>query len=297
MESVDYLETVGSGSAYVANRDRVVLGGGSRPRVLSVCFEPTNKCPGKCPYCLIEDHDQDWPTEVLRSVLAALLRHGTMRFGFGGGEPLLRPDLNELASYVRRHGGGTLLRTSGMFPMVAAETREAFDWVDLSFDTVDPDVFRKCRPGVPYEVLVENLGNLVRSACRVRVSVLITSRNLPSVERTVRYLADVGVRHVRLQRLVRRGQAKTTWRSLVVEPQVVDEVMAETIGLSGELGIDIRELRTVANTTLCIVKGDGRFYSGEPDGITRRGSVFNVAELQGVAERLFEAQADAYADA
>ncbi len=279
---------------YLPDLDRVVLGGDVRPRLLSVCFEPTNRCPGKCPYCLIEEHDRDWPTNSLKAVIEALLDHGTARFGFGGGEPLLREDLRELGLLVRERGAGALLRTSGMFPMDIPALSAAFDWFDLSFDSVDADVFRRCRPGVPHDVLVDNLLGLVETGARVRVSVLITARNLDSVDRTVRRLAAMGVHHVRLQRLVRRGQAKVTWEKLSVPADTVEAVLAEEVAVGEELGIDVRELKTVSDTTLCIVKGNGEFFSGEPTGIVRRGSVFHPPDLIGIASRLFEAQSRAY---
>ncbi|WP_410640891.1 radical SAM protein [Amycolatopsis sp. lyj-346] len=279
---------------YLPDLDRVVLDSDVRPRLLSVCFEPTNQCPGKCPYCLIEEHDRDWPASALEAVLEALLAHGTARFGFGGGEPLLREDLRDLGLLVRQHGAGALLRTSGMFPMDVPALSAAFDWFDLSFDSVDADVFRRCRPGVPHDVLIANLLGLVASGARVRVSVLITARNLESIDRTVRWLAATGVRHVRLQRLVRRGQAKVTWEKLSVPAEVVGAVLAEQVTVGKELGIDVRELKTVSDTTLCIVKGNGDFFSGEPTGIVRRGSVFQPPDLIDIASRLFDAQSRAY---
>jgi sulfatase maturation enzyme AslB (radical SAM superfamily) len=297
MDSVNFVKPDNVNAIYDPDRDQVFLRNDGRPRLLSVCFEPTNRCPGKCPYCLIENHDPDWSTRTLKSVLDVLVEHGTMRFGFGGGEPLLRSDIVELGSHVRRRGGGALLRSSGMFPMIASDMGESFDWVDLSFDSIDAEVFRRCRPGVPYDILVNNLLALVRSEARVRVSILITARNLHTVDATVRWLAETGVRQVRLQRLVRRGRAKTTWRSLSVPTGTVDTVIEDMVALGGNLGVDVRELRTVSTTTLCIVKGDGRFYSGEPFGSVYRGSVFDLTELNEVATQLFSAQRNAYANA
>lgn len=282
---------------YLPDRDRVSLVINGRPRIISVCFEPTNRCPGRCPYCLIEDHDGDFSFGILRSTLDALMKHGTMRYGFGGGEPLLRSDIYELGRYVRQRGMGSLLRTSGMFPMVPSASSEAFDWIDLSFDSVDPETFRRCRPGVPYEVLVSNLKVLVAAGMRVRVSVLITSRNLRTVDQTVWWLASEGVRDVRLQRLVSRGRARTTWRSLHVPVAIEDDTIARMVALGNELDVDVRELRTISNTTLCVVKGDGDLFSGEPDGITYRGSVFRNEQLHEIAESLFAAQVAAYVDA
>jgi len=183
-------------SAYVPELDRIRLPQASLARVLSVCFEPTNRCPGKCPYCLIEEHDDDQIAEVLRLVIDRLLDHGTLRVGFGGGEPLVRGEVFQLGARVRERGAGALLRTSGMFPLDASGTRESFDWVDLSLDSSDPDIFRRCRPGVPFDVLVGNIGRLIGAGVRARVSILVTSRNVATIGQTVRWLAAQGVEAV-----------------------------------------------------------------------------------------------------
>jgi hypothetical protein len=96
--------TMGCMSAYVPELDRIRLPQASVARVLSVCFEPTNQCPGKFPYCLIEKHDDDQTAEVLRLVIDRLLDHGTLRVGFGGGEPLVRGRGSRHRGHDRRLG-------------------------------------------------------------------------------------------------------------------------------------------------------------------------------------------------
>ncbi|MEV6505536.1 radical SAM protein [Streptomyces sp. NPDC051642] len=274
--------------------DRIEVAYPDTPRILSICFEPTNQCPGRCPYCLIEDHDGDHPTTTLRLVIDRMLSLGTVRFGFGGGEPLIRGDVFQLGAQVRERGGGALLRTSGMFRLEVQETNDSFDWVDLSLDSSDRDVFRRCRPGVPFEVLTDNIDRLADGAVRTRVSILLTSRNVRTVEQTVTWLAEHGVTDVRLQRLVPRGKARVTWNKLKLPGAVEDNVMDEMSHLGRVLGIRVRELRTVSEATLCIVKGDGALYSGEPTGIRHRGSVFRDADVTTVADLLFDAQMKAY---
>ena len=178
---------------YVANDDRIA-GRPDGPTLLSVCFEPTNRCPGRCPYCLIEGHQRDAPKSDLNRILSELMDSGTMRFGFGGGEPMLRPDIFELGDFVRSRGRGALLRTSGMLPIDPA-TADAFDWIDISFDSYRRDVFELCRPGVSYDTITSNISRLA-PAVRLRASILITSINVRDVLDTVRWLSEAGVRAV-----------------------------------------------------------------------------------------------------
>lgn len=278
---------------YDAARD-VITGSPVTPTVMSVCFEPTNRCPGRCPYCLIEKHQRQLDTAALLDVLDALLAHGTVRFGFGGGEPLLRADMFGLGRAVRHRGGGALLRTSGMFPVDREEAETAFDWIDISLDSVDEAVFRRCRPGVPYSAVTGNITELAVTG-RVRVSILLTAQNASSVGATIAWLADAGVSKVRIQRLVRRGRALRHWNDMALDGALEDELVDRALAAGPRLGIEVAELTTISALTLCIVKADGSLYTGDPSGITSAGSVYRADDLAAVARRLSPAQTTAYA--
>jgi MoaA/NifB/PqqE/SkfB family radical SAM enzyme len=281
-------------ATYLTDLDKIALSTDSPPHILSVCFEPTNRCPGKCPYCLIEEHGDDYPTHVLTRTIDRLLDHGTVRVGFGGGEPTIRQDIGQIGARVRQRAGGALLRTSGMFPLDVSQIRDSFDWVDLSMDSSNPKVFRRCRPGVPFDVLTTNISLMVEAGIRIRISILITSRNLATIDRTVRWLNNNGVNIIRLQKLVPRGRARTTWLALKPDNSVEDEVIENTIALGRQLGMDVQQLRTISETTLCIVKGDGQLFTGEPTGVRGRGNVFSDTDIAAVASALFTAQSRAY---
>lgn len=269
---------------YIAHLNKV-HGAPREPTILSACFEPTNRCPGRCPYCLIEKHRKDTETGQLIQVLQELISHGVKRIGFGGGEPLLRSDIFELGSMVRREKAGALLRTSGMFKMDGSRVASSFDWIDLSFDSYDPKIFQICRPGVPYEVLVDNIQRLA-GITRLRASILVTSVNVNTVSDTVRWLADTEVKVVRLQRLVRRGRAIKNWSNLAVTEVQFDHALSEALAAGEAFGIQVAELKSVSNSTLAIVKSDGSIFEGDPTGIRYRGSVYSKDNLYDLARRL-----------
>lgn len=277
--------------AYNADEDKIT-GIPDKPTLLSVCFEPTNRCPGRCPYCLIERHQQDHSTSDLTQLLSELIATGTMRIGFGGGEPMLRADIFELGQLVRREFRGSLLRTSGMFPMDSSAAT-SFDWIDVSFDSCRREIFERCRPGVPYDVLTANIEQLAGST-RLRASILITSINYNDVLDTVRWLSDVGVRAVRLQRLVRRGRAVRNWLDLAVPDREVEQRIRQAVALGEELKTKVFELKSIGKTTLAIVKADGSIYAATPGGLRQMGSAFSTADREDLAVMLADAQMNTY---
>lgn len=279
--------TIG-GAQYIADLD-MVTNSANRP-VISVCFEPTNECPGKCPYCLIENKENESSSKQLDHVLGHLYRDGIKRVGFGGGEPLLRPDVFIHGQELRIRGIGSLLRTSAMFPIDCLRARDSFDWIDISMDSVDPIVFRACRPGVPLEILKQNIVRLTSAGVRVRVSILITQRNISTLPSTVDWICETGVKELRIQRLVKRGKANRTWAKLKVETEEESRLISSIIDQARGHGSNARELLSVNSRTLCIVKGSGEVFDGSPDGSRRVSHVCNPLWNQNETATLAVAQ-------
>ncbi|MCP8689883.1 pyrroloquinoline quinone biosynthesis protein PqqE [Marinobacterium sedimentorum] len=80
--------------------------------------ELTYKCPLQCPYCSnpldFSASGQELSTEQWVKVLREAREMGAAQLGFSGGEPLTRPDLNELIQEARHLGYYSNLITSGI---------------------------------------------------------------------------------------------------------------------------------------------------------------------------------------
>ena len=66
---------------------------------LSICLTLTRRCNQQCQYCdFIEEETIEMSTTEWRQIIDEFIDNGTLRFGFAGGEPLLREDAGELLS-------------------------------------------------------------------------------------------------------------------------------------------------------------------------------------------------------
>lgn len=75
----------------------------------------TFRCNCRCVYCDFPRHaGSELSTESCLRLLQGLRRAGTVRLGFSGGEPLLRPDLPELLREAHRLGFVVSLTTNGL---------------------------------------------------------------------------------------------------------------------------------------------------------------------------------------
>ena len=113
----------------------------------------TDKCNLRCTYCMPAD-GMDWmpppslltAAEVIRLVDIAVVVHGVRDLRLTGGEPLIRPDLEEIIAGVRDHHPDLpiAITTNGIgLPKRAAGLAAAgLTRLNVSLDTIDADTFR-----------------------------------------------------------------------------------------------------------------------------------------------------------
>ena len=80
--------------------------------------ELTYRCPLHCPYCSnplqMTGARDELTTAEWKRVLSEARELGVLQLGLSGGEPLARPDVEELAAHARSIGLYTTLVTSGV---------------------------------------------------------------------------------------------------------------------------------------------------------------------------------------
>lgn len=113
-----------------------------------VLFAPTARCNSRCVSC--EWWRADGASDLSRDEIARLAeelpRFGTRLVVFTGGEPLVRPDVMELADLFRARGLVVHLLTSGLaLERFAAEIAARFAEVTISLDGHTPELYRQIR--------------------------------------------------------------------------------------------------------------------------------------------------------
>ena len=108
-----------------------------------VVWNVTRRCNLHCGHCYADSHDREYPGELTTQEGHALLRDladfGVPTVLFSGGEPLLRPDVLELAKAAGDLGMRTVLSTNGtqIDDAKAAEIAAAgCSYVGISFDGI-----------------------------------------------------------------------------------------------------------------------------------------------------------------
>src|ERR1700688_512003 len=106
--------------------------------------EITHRCPLHCPYCSnpleMIRADGELTTGDWKRVFSQARELGVLQLGLSGGEPLVRPDVEELAAHAHTLGLYTTLVTSGvgLTPHRAERLREAgLEHIQISIQDTD----------------------------------------------------------------------------------------------------------------------------------------------------------------
>ncbi len=112
-----------------------------------VVWNLTRTCNLRCAHCYTNSEAVRYPDELTtgqcKAVLEDLATFGVPAVLFSGGEPLMRPDLFDLAAYARSLGVHVVLSTNGtMIDRPTAERLKQlqFAYIGISLDSADPQV-------------------------------------------------------------------------------------------------------------------------------------------------------------
>ncbi len=150
----------------------------------------TQECHLRCGFCHHEGA-RNGPCHMRPDEIARIVRVGAalgiQSIKLTGGEPLARPDLEDIVAAIRPHVREISLVTNGHFlgPRAAALKKAGLDRVNVSLHSLDPDTYQSITGSraVPTEAI-----RLAREAgLDVKVNLVVTRDTLPEVTRTVEW--------------------------------------------------------------------------------------------------------------
>ena len=131
---------------------RMAVAKSAKDRRPIVVWNFTRTCNLQCVHCYTDSEAMKYPDELTtdqaKAVLDDLAEFRVPAVLFSGGEPLVRPDLFELAGYARRLGLHVVLSTNGtLIDRATAQKLKdlQFAYVGISLDSANPAIHDKFR--------------------------------------------------------------------------------------------------------------------------------------------------------
>jgi radical SAM protein with 4Fe4S-binding SPASM domain len=203
------------------------LGRATRPLELHLAV--TSRCPLPCEGCYLDARpDGDEPSfEAIAARLASAREASVSLVAFGGGEPLTRADLGQIAAEARRLGLVPVLTTSGV-GLTEARARElsAFAQINVSHDG-EGEGYAAVRGFDGRGSAERAIQILVAAGIATGVNMVLTSASFPRLDASCERFADLGAREVQLLRYKPAGRAAepaSGYADRCLSPSQVDEL-------------------------------------------------------------------------
>lgn len=163
---------------------------------LTINWAINNTCNFKCRHCYSRvDTSDELDTPTLRAAMEKVAKSGVMALNFGGGEPLLRADLLDIARFAAGLGMVVSMNSNGY--LIDADRAEAlkragFSKVGISIDSHLPHVHDDFR-GMPgsHGKAVAALGFLRQAGIKTSISTVICNFNHTDID----HLIDFALLH------------------------------------------------------------------------------------------------------
>ncbi|WP_319780417.1 12,18-didecarboxysiroheme deacetylase [Maridesulfovibrio sp.] len=220
-----------------------------------VVWNMTRRCNLKCVHCYAQAVDPDGKDEISTSkakeIIDDLAAFGAPVMLFSGGEPLVRKDLVELASYATGKGMRAVISTNGTL-ITKEKARELKDvglsYVGISLDGTEEthDKFRGVSGS--YKKALEGVENCKAEGLKVGLRFTINKRNWTEVPSVFKVLRDLEVPRACFYHLVYSGRGSELIKedlSHAETRQLLDLIMDETKALF-DAGMP-KEILTVDN--------------------------------------------------
>ncbi len=181
-----------------------------------VAWEMTRSCNLACLHCragaCMEPSPDDLSTDEGRALIDGIAEVAKPILIMTGGEPLLRPDLFELAAYARDAGLRPVLATNGTLvtPEIAREVASVgIPRVSVSLDgprSSDHDGFRNV-PGA-FQASLKGIDNLRAAGVGVQINTTLTAQNRHQLGQIMKLAEEIGAVAFHVFLLVPTGRAK-----------------------------------------------------------------------------------------
>jgi len=208
--------TVSGHLTYCGDKSRIPakLKEASKKPVPVVAWNLTSRCNLKCVHCYADANefpaDNELSTEEAKQFIDDLAEMKIPVLLFSGGEPLLRKDIFELASYATSKGLKCSLSTNGTLitPEVAEKLKEqGFTYVGVSIDGLKEtnDHFRGVKGA--FERALEGLLNAKEAGILTGIRFTVTKYNIKDIPDIIDLLAENEIPRFCLYHLVPSGRA------------------------------------------------------------------------------------------
>ncbi len=198
-----------------------------------VVWNMGRRCNLKCVHCYAQSKDIEYKNELTtqqgKELIDDLAQFGAPVILFSGGEPLMRPDLPELAQYARSKGMRAVISTNGTLidkKMAKVLKEIGLSYVGVSLDGMKEtnDKFRGVKGA--FDLALQGMRNCLEEGIKVGLRFTINSKNVKDIPAIFDLLEKEKIPRVCFYHLVYAGRG-----SKLVKEDLSHEESRKTLDL------------------------------------------------------------------
>lgn len=185
----------------------------SRDKRPVVVWNVTRRCNLKCVHCYAHAQDVSFANELTTAegkvLIDDLVRFGVPVLLFSGGEPLVRPDLPELAAYAVEKGMRAVISTNGT--LISPRTAQTLKQIGLSYVGISLDGMQAINDrfrGVAgaFKKALDGIKNCQAAGIKVGLRFTINKSNVSEIPGLFQLVEDMDIPRICFYHLVYSGR-------------------------------------------------------------------------------------------
>lgn len=211
-----YQPAIPSAAAMKVLASRMIHGRTGHPRAATATLQVTARCQADCFHCSAARHKYKFRPELTTAQWKSILRQtedlGVVNIVFTGGEPLLRPDIFELISWVRKDESNAMMFTNGIllnFDNVKKLVDAGLFSLNVSIDSPDPKAHDELRKvNRCFERAIDGLQRAREAGLIVGISTYATPERVRSgqIMEMIQLAKDIGAHEITVFDVVPTGK-------------------------------------------------------------------------------------------
>ena len=174
----------------------------------------TYRCNNGCSHCYVEKKRdiRELDASSWKKILGVLWDVGVYHVAFTGGEATMRDDLPELVGAAEDLGMVSGLLTNGRRladkKYIGRLIEEGIDYFQITLESYDKSIHNKMVCADAFDETVAGIKNATKSPIHTITNTTITKHNIKTLEKTVDFVASLGVNAFAMNGIIYSGEAK-----------------------------------------------------------------------------------------
>lgn len=209
-----------------------------------IFWEITQKCNLACPYCRRDGYSGNLSLKESFDIIDSIAEDYRPILVFSGGEPLLHPNIFEIASYAVKKGLVIALATNGTLidePMVKRIEEGGFHRVAVSLDGASRETNDAIRGKGAFLKTIAGIEHLrSQKTIDIQVNTTVTKRNVLDIPNIYKLCLDLQVKALHIFAFVPVGCGMTIPEEETLSAQGYEEFLGDVVDLYLDSKIEIK---------------------------------------------------------